>query len=114
MHRQPSFSAAAPGALSPLGGQQQQPQQQPGSPPIEPLSIFGNFSPFASPSKAPALPLPVPSHSPATAATLLSDLSPSAAAFVSRSPQRPQAAPLGVPSSSLRNVARQSQNGGFS
>ncbi|ORY89353.1 hypothetical protein BCR35DRAFT_300502 [Leucosporidium creatinivorum] len=118
--RHPSFSS---GGLSPLG------PGQPGSPPLEPLSLFGNFSPFASPSRSAALPLPVPSHnaatstpsqhphaaSPATAATLLSDLSPSAAAFVSKSPQKPPGLPLSPagapPNSSTRNVGRQRQHG---
>lgn len=117
--RHPSFSGAS---FSPLG------PGQPGSPPIEPLSLFGNFSPFASPSRAGALPLTVPPHnaaasppsqhpqtaSPATAATLLSDLSPSAAAFVSRSPQKPPGLPLPagtLPPSATRNVGRERQHG---
>lgn len=114
--RHPSFSS---GGLSPLG------PGQPGSPPIEPLSLFGNFSPFASPSRSGALPLPAPSHNagatsapsqhPQTAspATAASDLSPSAAAFVSKSPQKPPGLPLSgvLPPSSTRNVGRQRQHG---
>lgn len=118
--RHPSFSG---GGLSPLG------PGQPGSPPIEPLSLFGNFSPFASPSRSAGLPLPVPSHnagaspslqhpqtaSPASASTLRSDLSPSSAPFVSKSPQKPPGlslSPTGVlPPSATRNVGRQKQHG---
>jgi hypothetical protein len=105
--RHPSFSSGSIVNPSPLG------QQLPSSPPRAPLSLFGNFSPFASSS--PPLPVSTPSGANNVFAPPNSDLSPSAFPFVSRSPQRPAypGAGSGSGAASSFNNAPFRQNGGF-